>query len=61
MPLSLIQHAASGNQILASLPREKVFSNLFSKHVIFLNVLSLIDRCSEFFFGIRREHSRTNH
>ena len=76
MLMSLTQDVAPGNQMLAGLPLEKypdLFSNLkpvnletnraltFSRHVIFLNVLSLNDRRSEFSFCIRRRFCPTYH
>ena len=63
MPTGLTQNASSGNQILAGLPREKYPPILFSisVDVIFLSVLPLNSRRSEFSFGIRRGDCPTYH
>ena len=58
MPPGLTQNAASGNQILLGLPREKYKALTFSRHVMFSSVMSLNDRRSEFSFCIRRELPR---
>ena len=76
MLMDLTNDTASGNQLLAGLPREKYpnpVSNprpvspapnkalTFSKHVMFLSVMSHNDRCSEFSFGTSRRDCPTYH